>query len=427
MNKKEYQAFDEELYTTTLSNGLKVNILPKAGFQKTYAVLTSNFGSMDREFMLNGERIQIPAGTAHFLEHKLFEKADYDAFELFTNNGADSNAFTSYSKTSYLFSSTDGLKENLDILLDFVQNPYFSTASVAKEQGIIGQEIQMYNDDVDWQLYMGILKNLFVNQPISDDIAGTVESIAQITPELLYKVHQVFYRPQNMHLFVTGNLDVEEVLSWIEANQAQKEFDQELDFEVEKSTAKAPVVIEEAKIALEVKRPKVMLGINNATKLPAPGLERLEYIVMLDLAFYLMLSSSSKMYLKLYDAGLLDDTFGYDLNSEREELFLTMGGDATHPVELIEALKSILKQGLTMSDELQADFELAKKEMFGRSITRMNSLEAIANSFEGEAYGNTTIFDEANLYASITLADVIAVFDAFMQNVTISTFEIESK
>ncbi|MCZ3392976.1 insulinase family protein, partial [Enterococcus faecium] len=145
MNKKVYQAFNECLFSTVLSNGLKVNILPKTGFKKTYAVLTTDFGSMDRAFTLDGEKIQIPAGTAHFLEHKLFEKAEYDAFELFTNNGADSNAFTSYTKTSYLFSSTTGLQENLDILLDFVQQPYFSEKSVAKEQGIIGQEIQMYN------------------------------------------------------------------------------------------------------------------------------------------------------------------------------------------------------------------------------------------------------------------------------------------
>jgi predicted Zn-dependent peptidase len=426
MNKKEYQEFDECLFSATLSNGLKVNILPKTGFQKTYAILTSDFGSMDRKFVLDGEKVEIPAGTAHFLEHKLFEKENYDAFELFTNNGADSNAFTSYNKTSYLFSSTTGLKENLNILLDFVQQPYFSEKSVAKEQGIIGQEIQMYNDDFDWQLYMGILKNLFPKQSISDDIAGTVESIAEITPELLYKVHKVFYRPENMNLFVTGKLDPDEVLEWVEENQKQKEFEN-VNFEIPDEIRNKDNVVEQQTLLADVERPKVMLGINNAKILPAVGVERLKFIITLDLGLYLILSSSSKIYLELYDQGLLDDTFGYELSNEREELFLTVGGDTTHPDELIQALKNILENGLTETDALLKDFELAKKEMYGRSITRMNSLEAIANSFEGENYGNTTIFDEAMLYQDITLDEVINTFKDFMKNVVVSTFKMDSK
>lgn len=427
MDKKEYKEFDEELFSTTLSNGLKVNILPKAGFHKTYAVLTTNFGSMDREFWLDGVNISIPAGTAHFLEHKLFEKADYDAFELFTNNGADSNAFTSYSKTSYLFSATEKIEDNLNILLDFVQNPYFSKASVDKEQGIIGQEIQMYNDDVDWQLYMGILNNLYPNQPISADIAGTVESIAKITPELLYQVHKAFYRPQNMNLFITGNLDPQQVLSWVKKNQETKHFDDQLNFKRLDQNKNSDPILKERQINLDVKRPKLMLGINNAKYLPKPGLGRLKYIITLDIALYLILSSSSKMYLKLYNQGLLDDTFGYDLNSEREELFLTMGGDTSFPDELGATLKDVLKAGLSNLTNVEDDFKLAKKEMYGRSITRMNSLEAIANSFEGEDYGNSTIFDEARLYQEISLKDVRETFDQFVNNQTISTFKINGK
>lgn len=427
MDKKEYQRFDEELFSTTLANGLKVNILPKKGFHKTYAILTTNFGSMDQEFLLNDEKIEVPAGTAHFLEHKLFEKADYDAFELFTNNGADSNAFTSYSKTSYLFSATENLKDNLNILLDFVQNPYFSKKSVDKEQGIIGQEIQMYNDDVDWQLYMGILNNLYPSQPISTDIAGTVDSIAKITPELLYKVHKVFYRPSNMNIFVTGNLDQNQVLKWIEENQNAKTFDTDFSFTIPEETRVVPPVIEEKEVSLNVERPKLMIGINNAKNLPAPGPDRLKYIITLDLALYLILSSSSKMYLKLYDQGLLDDTFGYDLNSERENLFLTMGGDTEVPEELAASLKEILAKDLVQLPHLDEDFELAKKEMYGRSITRMNSLEAIANSFEGESYGNTTIFDEALIYQDITLDDVLDAYRNFIKDTTVSTFKINSK
>ncbi|MBM6585633.1 EF-P 5-aminopentanol modification-associated protein YfmH [Pediococcus acidilactici] len=428
IKEKAYSVFDERLFSATLANGLQINILPKADFQKTYAVFTTNLGSMDRNFRVGEQKLQIPAGTAHFLEHKLFEKADYDAFQIFTRNGADSNAFTSYSKTSYLFSATSRLKENLTTLLDFVQDPYFSSASVAKEQGIIGQEIQMYNDDVDWQLYMGMMRNLFPKQALSEDIAGTSASIAQITPELLYKVHQVFYHPQNMHLFVTGNLDPQTVVDWVEENQRQKQFTEFVQpVNLQKAEQKILPVVGQSSAVCLANRPKVMLGIRNNRYLPAPGLERLKYLLTLDLGLYLLLSSSSKNYLKLYDEGLLDDTFGYDLNNERDELFLTMGGDSDHPQQLAAALKEILRQGLTDTPELAADFALAKKEMYGRCIARMNSLEAIANSFEGALYGNATIFDEAQMFKEISLTEVVEALGQFVSEQVISSFEIKPK
>ncbi|MEE6673789.1 EF-P 5-aminopentanol modification-associated protein YfmH [Pediococcus acidilactici] len=428
MDEKAYSAFDERLFSAKLSNGLQLNILPKADFQKTYAVFTTNFGSMDRSFRVADQTLTIPAGTAHFLEHKLFEKADYDAFQIFTRHGADSNAFTSYTKTSYLFSATSRLKENLTTLLDFVQDPYFSTASVAKEQGIIGQEIQMYNDDVDWQLYMGIMRNLFSGQSLSEDIAGTIDSIAQITPELLYQVHQVFYHPQNMHLFITGNLDPQAVAEWVEENQRQKEFPTFVrPVDLGKNGGANVPVIEQSLAVRLANRPKIMVGIKNNRYLPEAGLARLRYLVTLDLGLYLLLSSSSKNYLKLYDEGLLDDTFGYDLNNERDELFLTMGGDSDHPQRLAAALKEILRQGLTETTELATDFALAKKEMYGRCIARMNSLEAIANSFEGALYGNATIFDEAQMFKEITLTEVVEALRQFVDEQVISSFEIKPK
>ena len=426
MNIKKYSNFQEELFSKTLDNGLKVNILPKKGYHKTYAVLTTNFGSMDESFELNGEHIQIPAGAAHFLEHKLFEKEHYDAFELFNKNGADSNAFTSHSKTCYLFSATTAVHDNLDILLNFVQEPYFSTASVQKEQGIIGQEIQMYQDSVDWQLYMGMLKNLFPNQTMSQDIAGSIASIATITPELLYKIHQVFYRPDNLELFVVGNVNPTEVLAWVEQNQAQKDFKQDFSFKVSAPKVKHEVIAATKKQAV-VNRPKLMLGINNNQFLPEPGIKRLRYLIALDLAFYLLLSSSSATYLSLYDQGLLDDTFGYSINNEREALFLTIGGDSNNVALLEQKIKTILHQGLVEDDHLMNDFTLAKKEMLGRCIAKMNSLEAIANSFEGQYYGNTTIFDEAALYEQITLDEVRDNFKNFINNQTISTYQILPK
>ena len=224
MHKRVYKQFNETLYSETLTNGLRVNILPKKGFHKTYSTFLTNFGSIDRTFIPLGQSDYVtqPAGIAHFLEHKMFDKKGYDAFDLFGKYGADSNAFTSFTKTSYLFSATQNIHENLDILLNFVQEPYFTKESVAKEKGIIGQEIQMYDDDPDWKLYMGILGNLYPHHPVHLDIAGTVASIAEITVDDLYTAYQTFYHPANMDLFVVGNIDPEETLTWIKENQAKK-------------------------------------------------------------------------------------------------------------------------------------------------------------------------------------------------------------
>lgn len=182
MEKHQYSRFNETIYHQKLDNGLLVQMLPKKDFHKTYAILTVNFGSIDRTFVPKGktEMRTVPDGIAHFLEHKMFEKEDHDAFDLFGKLGADSNAFTSFTQTSYLFSGSDHIHENIDVLLDFVQDPYFSEKTVEKEKGIIGQEISMYDDDPNWRLYFGILGNLYPNDPMHIDIAGTKESIFTI-------------------------------------------------------------------------------------------------------------------------------------------------------------------------------------------------------------------------------------------------------
>lgn len=431
MKTKAYKNYDEELFTEVLDNGLTVNLLPKAGYHKTYAVFTTNFGSLDNQIKVDGQTVTIPAGTAHFLEHKMFEKEDYDAFDLFSKNGADANAFTSYSRTSYLFSTTVNLKENLNSLLDFVQRPYFSAKSVAKEQGIIGQEIQMYNDDPDWQSYMGILKNLFPNHAMGQDIAGSINSISEITPEVLYQIHELAYRPSNMNLFVVGGFDAKEVLDWIKDNQNKKHFENKVvelsNNQNDNLQSDGADIIREAQQVGMVQRPKVMIGLRGLKPLPAKGIARLKYIMELDLALYLLLSSSSQSYLELYDKGILDDTFGYELNAERDIYYLTISGDTNNPDDFKQKIEQVLKNGVDQLKDQDQEFELAQKEMIGRSITKMNSIEAIANSFEGEWYGNSTVFDEADLYQTIKFEDVQKDFADFISGNMISTFQTNSR
>lgn len=223
MEKRVYETLHEELFYEKMDNGLDVYILPKKGFNKTYATFTTNYGSVDNQFVPLGktEMKRVPDGIAHFLEHKLFEKEDGDVFQQFSKQGASANAFTTFTRTAYLFSSTDNVEKNLETLIDFVQSPYFSDKTVEKEKGIIGQEIRMYDDNPDWRVYFGAIESMYHNHPVKIDIAGTVESIAQITKELLYECYETFYHPSNMLLFVVGPVDEQKIMQQIRDNQAK--------------------------------------------------------------------------------------------------------------------------------------------------------------------------------------------------------------
>lgn len=227
MEKITFEQLQEELYYEKLANGLDVYILPKRGFNKTYATFTTKYGSVDNHFIPLGkeEFVKVPDGIAHFLEHKLFEKEDGDVFQQFSRQGASANAFTSFTRTAYLFSSTSNVELNLETLMDFVQEPYFTEKTVEKEKGIIGQEITMYDDNPDWRLYFGLIENLYQNHPVKIDIAGTIDSISHITKDMLYECYNTFYHPSNMLLFVVGPVDVEKIMNQIKENQAKKPFE----------------------------------------------------------------------------------------------------------------------------------------------------------------------------------------------------------
>ena len=200
MEKRVYETLQETLFYEKMDNGLDVYILPKKGFHKTYATFTTNYGSVDNQFVPLGktEMKRVPDGIAHFLEHKLFEKEDGDVFQQFSKQGASANAFTTFTRTAYLFSSTDNVEKNLETLMDFVQTPYFSDKTVEKEKGIIGQEIRMYDDNPDWRVYFGAIESMYHHHPVKIDIAGTIESIAEITKELLYECYETFYHPSKI-------------------------------------------------------------------------------------------------------------------------------------------------------------------------------------------------------------------------------------
>ncbi|WP_261810161.1 EF-P 5-aminopentanol modification-associated protein YfmH [Levilactobacillus humaensis] len=416
MNKESYDRLGESIYQTTLANGLRVILMPKAGFHKTFAIMTTDYGAVDNAFVPRDqtEPVRLPDGIAHFLEHKLFEKEDHDAFDLFGQYGASANAFTSFTQTSYLFATTSHLKENLDILMDFVQQPYFTAATVNKEKGIIGQEIKMYDDDPGWQSYFGMIGNLYPKEPLHIDIAGTVDSIAKITADDLYTAYNTFYHPSNMSLVVVGQLDPEETLSWISDNQDHKTFGPASPIRRVASEQSTPADIPATQTRhLAVTRPRVNLGLRGFDTVPA-GRAGLKYSAAISLMFDLLFNDSGDNYLRLYDANIIDDSFGYDFQVQRGAHFAQLTGDTDQPEQFAQELTAILQDAPAQLKAAEPQFVLVKQEAIGRIVGAMNSVEAIANQYDGPLFSGATIFDELAILENLTFADLQEASEAFL-------------
>ncbi len=424
MNKKVYQQINETLYEEVLDNGLTVYLLPKIDFHKTYGLFSTNYGSIDNHFGYHPDDLkQVPDGIAHFLEHKLFEKEDGDVFQKFGQQGASANAFTSFTKTSYLFSATDQIQKNLMTLLDFVQAPYFTEETVEKEKGIIGQEIQMYDDDPNWQQFFGIIKNLYPKHPLHIDIAGTVTSIADITAEDLYLCYNTFYHPSNMVLFIVGNIDPEETMTWIKENQKDKDFPEAKAIIRQFPAETVADIMPESSMQMPVTRAKGVLGIKgDLDKLPTDGRELLRFKNALNLLFQMLFGNTSANYLRLYDDSIIDDTFGFEVNLDRGFYFADFSGDSETPQDMLAEIEQILL-GIGEDPEInQANLDLLKKKMLGKYFQSLNSLEFIANQFTQSLFGDTTLFDLPEVIQSITLADVKAAGLSFVDPKAFSRF-----
>ena len=426
MNKTEYDQINETLYHEVLPNGLTVYLLPKNDYHKTYGLFSTNYGSIDNEFIPYGsdKKIKVPDGIAHFLEHKLFEKEDGDVFQLFGQQGASANAFTSFTKTSYLFLTTDQVEKNLTTLLDFVQAPYFTEETVNKEKGIIGQEIQMYEDDPNWRMFFGILNNLYPEHPLHIDIAGTVESIEAITADDLYTCYRTFYQPSNMVLFVVGKLEPEKLMELIRTNQNAKDFPP-----AQKIKRYFPDnngdIIAKSSMRSAITRDKFVLGIKGLDVLPAEGKELLRYKTALNLLFQLLLGNTSQNYLKMYNDGLIDDSFGFEFSLDREFHFADFSGDTDQPEKAAEKVKEILLHFEEDQELSEENLTLLKKKMLGQYFQTLNSLEYIANQFTQSLFGDQTLFDLPEIIESIQLADVLKVGRSFIKEEAFSEFYMQ--
>ena len=405
MERIHYDNLQETLYYEVMDNGLRVYVLPKPGFQKTYATFATKYGSVDNHFRVEGEaEVRVPDGIAHFLEHNMFEEPEGDIFAKFASNGASANAFTSFDQTVYLFSATDHIHENLETLIDFVQNPYFTDQNVEKEKGIIGQEINMYQDNPDWRVYFGLIEAMYKVHPVHIDIAGTVESIGTITKEDLYTCYNAFYHPSNMLLFVVGGVDPEETMNLIRSNQARKSYDQQGKIERIFDPEPTEVAEKRRESRLAVSLPKCLFGFKEK-ETGLSGEEQLRRDLTTKLMMDLLFGASTELYQKLYEDDLISDSFGHEYNSSPEYAFSAVGGDTKDPDALLARIREEVDK-LKASGFREDDFERARKKKMGGYLRMLNSPENIAHEFTRYQFRGADLFKVLPVYESITLEEV---------------------
>ncbi|MDR4315520.1 M16 family peptidase [Niallia circulans] len=427
MEKIEFAQLQEELYYEKLANGLKVYILPKKGFNKTFCTFTTNYGSVDNTFIpLEGsEFTQVPDGIAHFLEHKLFEKEEGDVFQDFSKQGASANAFTSFTRTAYLFSSTSNVAKNLETLINFVQEPYFTEKTVEKEKGIIGQEITMYDDNPDWRLYFGLIENMYVHHPVKIDIAGTIESISHITKDMLYECYNTFYHPSNMLLFIVGPVDPEEYMAQIRENQSKKDYTNHSEIQRKFKEEPAHVNKDKQVLKMNVHTSKCLVGIKGIN-VEQSGKEMMKQEWSINLLLDFLFSESSENYQNLFQEGLIDDTFSYDYTQEHGFGFAMIGGDTSDPDRLEAAIKEILMKAKTM-DFASETLERTKKKKIGAFLRAINSPEYIANQFTRYAFNEMNLFDVVPAVEEITVEDIKNAANKFLAEERLTSCQVVPK
>lgn len=407
MREKYYQQIDERVFESTLNNGLKLFVIPKQGFQKTFVTYTTQFGSLDNKFKPHNqdEFVTVPDGVAHFLEHKLFENEEEDLFTAFAEDNAQVNAFTSFDRTSYLFSATDNIERNIKRLLTMVETPYFTKETVDKEKGIIAEEIKMYQEQPGYKLMFNTLRAMYDSHPIKVDIAGSVESIYDITKDDLYLCYETFYHPSNMVLFVVGDVEPNAIEQIVTEHEDKRDKEAQpviqRDPLVEKASVNEKVVTE----TMKLQSPRLMLGFKND---PLTNLQPEQFVrkdLEMTLFFELVFGEETDFYQSLLTDELIDDTFGYQFVLEPTYSFSIITSATQQPDKLKDLLLTELEQkkGQLVDEEA---FELLKKQFIGEFITGLNSPEYIANQYTKLYFEGVSLFDLLDIVENITLKSV---------------------
>jgi predicted Zn-dependent peptidase len=384
---------NEKIHIKKLDNGLEIFVMPKRGYTKKFAIFGTHYGSVDNKFRLSGQNeiIEVPEGIAHFLEHKLFESEEGGVFNRFSKLGSSVNAYTNFNSTCYLFSCTDKFYENLSILIDFVQSPYLTDENVQKEKGIIEQEIRMYQDNPNWKVFFNSLKSLYNEHPVKIDIAGTVDSIYEITKEDLYTCYNTFYVPNNMMVFVVGDVDIDETFSVVENNL--KESFKKLPGNVERIIPNESPDIKNKKVEekLAVSMPLFNIAFKD-TNIDLKGKELLKKDIQTKIILDMIFGRSSKLYKRLYDNGLINENFEREYTFDTSYGHSMIGGESKNPEKVYEMVCSEIEE-LKNKGLDREDFDRIKKKFIGQHISSYNSVEFIANTFISYYFKGINLFD----------------------------------
>jgi len=401
MKLKKYSTISEDLWSGMLPCGLPVFVVPKRGFHKNYAFFATDYGGADRRFKLGGKWINTPEGVAHFLEHKMFDTEDGNALTLLSANGASPNAYTSTDITAYHFMCTDNFRENLETLLSFVSVPYFTQESVEKEQGIIGQEIAMIEDEPDYCLYYGLLRALFKHNPMRDPVAGTVESISRISAQTLYDCHKAFYHPSNMALCVAGNVDPREVFD-IAERILPKEPAEVPERDYGQPEGKTPQS-QRVTASMEVSQTIFLAGCSSDPS--ARGRECLKTELISALALDILAGHSSPLYIRLYSEGLISSDFSASYDSAVGTAYSMFGGESSDPDRVFDA---VIKEINRLSDQGPdpAFFGRIKKAALGSHIRMLNSFDAICGGIVSGYFHGYDAFESTDVLDALTLDDM---------------------
>ena len=405
--------------SAVLESGLTVLCRTMPGYSTVHAMYATPFGSTVRDFVLDGRPVHLPAGTAHFLEHKMFESEQGDAFSLYAKTGASANAFTSWDHTCYLFSATSRIDENLDILLNMVGHPWFTEATIAKEQGIIGQEIKMYDDSPDWRLMTGLFRCLYKDHPIRDDIAGTVDSIAELTPDLLYACTDAFYRPGNMVLSVAGNITLDQAVAACRRAGLDKPAPDHTVTVARNSPENDPPQAE-MQFSMPVNKPCFALAFREA---PIPrGDVRTEMLA--DMLPDLVCGGLTSLYRKLYDQALVNPEFSGDTVSTSGCCVIAFTGESETP----RAVAGMVREEITRLRQEGVDpelFTLVKNQMYGEILADLEGVEDAAEALASAHLRGNTLADEIEALASLTVDDINGALQSMLSEDRMTYVEIE--
>lgn len=399
----------EKLYIEKLENGITIMIIPKKDIQKKYAMIATNFGSMDNKFIAPGEKeiTYIPDGVAHFLEHKMFEQQNgTNSLDTLTALGVNANAYTTTNYTAYLFECIDNFEEALDELMDYVWHPYFTDANVEKEKGIIGQEIMMYDDYPDWVVYMNAIRNMYKKSPINIDIAGSIESISKIDKDVLYKCYNTFYNPANMVMCFSGDFEPEKLINKIEENFKKIENNKNGTKEPKRIFEEEPeeIVSKEKEEKMEVSIPIFVIGIKDFKSEEKKQIEEKVIIkkhIAIEILLNMLIGKSSKLYKELYEEGLLMSEPYVEYEFAQNYAHIAITGQSKEPKIILKKLEAEIAN-MKQEGIKEEQFNRIKNMIYGGYIKEYDDVSEISRMFVSDYFKGINSFEYLEEFSSVS-------------------------